>query len=78
MLSLVVLAIVFGPGLWVQRVLARYSEPADRYRMSGGALARQLLDRHGLQAVGVEPADQGDHYDPQAKKVRLTPDKYHG
>jgi len=73
-----ILAIVFGPGIWVRRVLDRYSVPADRYKGTGGQLARHLLDKAGLQAVGVEATDQGDHYDPEAKMVRLTPDKFDG
>ncbi|MGB5334737.1 MAG: zinc metallopeptidase [Woeseiaceae bacterium] len=75
---LVVLALVFGPGIWVKRVLARYSEPADRYSGSGAQLARHLLDAHGLNKIQVEPTEAGDHYDPEAKAVRLTPDKYDG
>ena len=35
---IVVLVVVFGPGLWVNRVLDRYSVPADRYSGTGGAL----------------------------------------
>ena len=35
---------MFGPGLWVQRVLEKYSPPADRYPGTGAELARQLLD----------------------------------
>jgi Zn-dependent membrane protease YugP len=73
-----VLAIVFGPGIWVQRVLARYSVPANRYSGTGAQLARHLLDKHGLQSVEVEATDQGDHYDPEAKVVRLTEDKFDG
>jgi hypothetical protein len=72
------LVLVFGPGIWVQRVLGRYSEPADRYSGSGAQLARQLLDAHGLSTVRVEPTEAGDHYDPDAKTVRLTPDKFDG
>ena len=74
----VILVVVFGPGLWVQRVLDRYSVPADRYSGTGGNLARHLLDRHGLHDVQVEATDQGDHYDPEAKVVRLTEDKFAG
>ena len=74
----VILIVVFGPGLWVQRVLDRYSVPADRYSGTGGNLARHLLDRHGLHDVQVEATDQGDHYDPEAKVVRLTEDKFAG
>lgn len=73
-----VLALVFLPGLWVRRVLERYSEPADRYSGSGADLARHLLDLEGLQSVKVEETEQGDHYDPQDKAVRLTPDKFAG
>jgi len=74
--ALVLLVLIFGPGLWVQRVLARYSEPADRYPGTGADLARHLLDQHGLVDVAVEETPDGDHYDPIAKAVRLTPDKY--
>ena len=75
---LVVLAVVFGPSLWVSRVIDRYSVPADRYDGTGAELARHLLDLHGLQAVSVEQTEYGDHYDPMAKSVRLSPDKHDG
>jgi hypothetical protein len=77
-LGLVLLGLIFGPGLWVKHVLAKYSKPADRYRTTGGDLARYLLDHHGMTEVSVEQSDSGDHYDPSAKAVRLTPDKLHG
>ena len=76
--GLVIVAIIFLPGIWVQRVLSRYSQPDDRYSGTGAELARHLLDRYGMNAVGVEETDQGDHYDPQEKVVRLTPDKFNG
>lgn len=76
--AIIVLVIVFGPGLWVRRVLDRYSVPADRYSSTGGDLARHLLDRYGLCDVEVEATDQGDHYDPEARVVRLTEDKFDG
>ena len=72
------LALVFGPGLWVRRVIERYSDPPDRYAGTGAQLARFLLNKLGMQHVAVESTDQGDHYDPMAKAVRLTPDKYEG
>ena len=72
------LALVFGPGLWVRHVLERYSRPEDRYNGTGAQLARHLLDEYRLQHVAVEPTQSGDHYDPQAKAVRLTPDKHDG
>ena len=75
---LVVLLLVFGPGLWVKRVLARYSRPKDRYPGTGGELARHLLDTLNLVQVKAEITDQGDHYDPDEKAVRLTAEKFNG
>jgi len=75
---LVIAALVFGPGLWVQRVLVRYSTPADRYSGTGAQLARHLLDKNGLGNVAVEKTQQGDHYDPEDKAVRLSDDKFDG
>ena len=77
-LIVLVAVLVFGPGLWVQRVLERYSEPADRYAGTGAQLARHLLNKLGLENVKVERTREGDHYDPQAKAVRLTDDKFDG
>jgi Zn-dependent membrane protease YugP len=62
----------------VRRVLRRYAQPADRYPGTGGELARYLLDQLGLTDVGAETTELGDHYDPDAKCVRLTPDKFNG
>lgn len=75
-----VVALVAAPGWWVRRVLRKYSEPADRYSAegTGAELARHLLDRHGLEQVGVEATPLGDHYDPQAQTVRLSEANYHG
>lgn len=73
-----VLGLVFGPGLWVRRVLDRYSVPEDRYDGTGAELARHLLGKLGIDNVSVEQTDSGDHYDPEGKAVRLTPDKYSG
>jgi Zn-dependent membrane protease YugP len=75
---LLVVILVFGPGLWVRRVLERYSAPADRYSGTGAQLARHLLNKHSLESVKVERTEEGDHYDPQAKAVRLTDDKFDG
>lgn len=75
-IGLVLLALVFGPGLWVKRVMHRYAMPADRYPGTGADLARMLLDKSGLQLVAVESTKEGDHYDPDAKAVRLSEDKF--
>lgn len=76
--GLVIIAVIFGPGIWVQRVLAKYSDPPDRYSGSGAQLARHLLNSNGLENVKVERTKEGDHYDPGDKAVRLTSDKFDG
>lgn len=75
----VIVAVVFLPQWWVKRVLARYRKPGDRYQGTGGELARHLLDRLGLESVGVEPTEPGaDHYDPDSRTVRLSPEHHDG
>jgi len=64
------------PGWWVRRTMERYSKPADRYYGSGAQLARLLLNRHGLNHVVVEASERGDHYDPEARAVRLSLDNF--
>lgn len=78
LLGLVVLALVVGPGLWVQAVMRRYREPANRYARTGGETARALLDSLGLKHVVTEITEHGDHYDPAAKAVRLQADNFNG
>lgn len=78
-LLLIVLAVIFVPQVWVQQVLTRYNrEPESNFPGTGGELARHLLARFGLDSVGVETTETGDHYDPQARCVRLTADKFDG
>ncbi|PSW09228.1 peptidase [Photobacterium rosenbergii] len=77
---LIIAICVFLPSLWVKHVMEKYSQPADRYlkQGSGSELARHLLDSFGLSNVEVEETSAGDHYDPVAKAVRLTPENYSG
>lgn len=77
-LMITIIALVLGPAYWVKHTLAKYSHPDDRYPGTGGELARILLDWANLQAIKVEVTEQGDHYDPIEKAVRLTADKFNG
>jgi len=69
--------------LWAQgrvkSAYARYSQVAAAAGMPGATVARQLLDRNGLQNVGIEevPGDLSDHYDPRTRTVRLSAANYH-
>jgi uncharacterized protein len=78
LLIVALLALTILPGLWVQAVIKRYREPANRYARTGGQTARHLLDTLGLRKVVTEVTDRGDHYDPVAKAVRLTSDNFYG
>ncbi len=68
-------ALIFGPRLWVHRVTRRHDQE-DADLLTGAELARALLDRHRLHRVRVEVTDVGDHYDPGAKAVRLSRDRF--
>ncbi|SOD18747.1 zinc metallopeptidase [Nitrosomonas ureae] len=70
--------LILGPSYWVRHTLTKYSYPEDRYPGTGAELARILLDWANLQTVKVEMTEQGDHYDPIEKTVRLTPEKFNG
>ena len=78
LLLIVVAIVVFGPQLWTRRVFAQHSVPRPDYPGTGAELARHLLDQLDLQHIKVEASELGDHYDPEAKAVRLTPDKFSG
>ena len=71
-----VLALIFGPSLWVKLVMWRYSSEKPEMPGTGGELAKHLIERFSLKDVKVEVTKQGDHYDPIEKKVRLSKEHY--
>ena len=76
---LALLALVFGPQMWVKSVMRRHAADRPDLPGTGGELARHLLDQAGLQDVPVEETTPGaDHYDPIARAVRLSPDNLTG
>jgi Zn-dependent membrane protease YugP len=79
---LIVLALVVGlavlPQMWVQRVIAKHSADRPDIPGTGGEFARHLLDEMKLGHVKVEATDLGDHYDPEAKVIRLLPQHFNG
>lgn len=74
-LALVIIAQVFVSGAY-----ARYKKIKNNRGLSGLDVARQILDKHGLQDVYVTETqgNLSDHYDPTRKVVRLSKDIYHG
>ena len=74
--NFIVLALIFGPSLWVKLVMWRYSLEKPEMPGTGGELAKHLVERFSLKDVDVEVTEQGDHYDPIEKKVRLSQEHY--
>lgn len=76
---LLVLTVVFGPQLWARATFRRYAGERDELPGSGGELARHLIERFKLEGVEVEACPSGgDHYDPAARRVRLSPENLDG
>src|SRR2546421_2212884 len=71
--GLLFFALLFGPQLWIRRVMAQHGAERPDLPGTGGELARPLLDEADLSGVAVELTGDGDHYHPEARAVRLTP-----
>ena len=77
LIIVLLLVLVFGPQWWAQYTFRRYAGVLPRIPGTGGELARHLLDQFGLPDVTVEIAEKGgDHYDPEDRAVRLSPDNH--
>lgn len=77
LILLLVVVIIFGPQWWAQYTFRRYAKPLDKLQGTGGELARHLLDRFDMHDVKVEKTDpNSDHYDPNDRVVRLSPDNF--
>lgn len=72
------LLLIFGPQFWVQWALKKHGAERSDLPGTGGELARHLLDEAGLEDVAVEATEAGDHYDPEARIVRLSEGHFAG
>lgn len=74
---LVILALAFIlavlPQLWIHRVMDQHAGERADIKGTGGEFARHVLDEMKLTHVKVEATELGNHYDPDAKAVRLEP-----
>lgn len=77
-LIIALLALALAPQLWVKSVLRRHGVPRDDFPGTGGEFARHVLNRLGLDSVKVERSDLGDHYDSEARAVRLSEYNFEG
>jgi len=60
---------------WLKRTFSVNSQKPVVSGKSGAEVAREILDRNGLQNVPVQPSKAGplsDHYDPRARGVFLS------
>jgi len=68
--------LILGPRAWVNHLLKKHDKNELDLPVTAGKFAREVLDRQGLQRVRVESTDIGDHYDQQAKAVRLARNRF--
>lgn len=73
---LIVGAIIFIPQYWVKHVITKHGKERDDFPGTGGELAEHLIENLQLENVKLERTEKGDHYDPEAKVVRLM-DAHH-
>ncbi|MDZ7315147.1 MAG: zinc metallopeptidase [candidate division KSB1 bacterium] len=64
----------------VRSAYAKWSRVPSSSGMTGAQAAKNLLLRNGISDVEVEPVagTLTDHYDPRAKKLRLSSENYSG
>jgi Zn-dependent membrane protease YugP len=65
----------------LKRTVAQQMEVMASSGMTGAQMAREILDRNGLQGVPVDSSPGGplsDHYDPRKKSVHLSEPVYGG
>ena len=66
---------------WLRKTVATNMQIEVASGLTGAEVARQILDRNGLQSVPVEASPGGplsDHYDPRKRSVHLSEPVYAG
>lgn len=75
------LIIGFAVQGWLKKTVTQNMQVPVHTGLTGAQVARDILDRNGLQDVPVEPSPGGplsDHYDPRKKSVNLSQGVYDG
>lgn len=76
---LAVLALIYGPQLWVRYVLHKHEREIPDMPGTGSELARHLLDRFELAQVEVKAGGKDEnYYQPSDNYVSLSPEVYNG
>ena len=76
--SLPALLLGFWAQLKVKSAFNKYSKVRTMNGLTGGQIARRMLDNNNLREVAVEQVSGflSDHYDPSKKVLRLSPQTY--
>ena len=76
--SLPALILGFWAQMKVKSAFNKYSRVKSYIGLTGAEVAQRMLNNNGLSNVQVEETRGflSDHYDPKAKKLRLSPDVY--
>ena len=75
------LIIGFAVQGWLKKTVTQFMQVPVHTGLTGAQVAREILDRNGLDDVPVEPAPGGplsDHYDPRKRSVHLSQGVYDG
>lgn len=75
------LVIGFAIQGWLKKTISQQLQVPVFSGLTGAQVARQILDRNGLDDVPVERAKGGplsDHYDPRSRSVHLSETVYDG
>ncbi len=78
-LTFLALIITVGAQIFINAMYSKYKKVQNVKGKSGAEVAREILDKNGLQDIYVveTKGNLTDHYDPQRKVVRLSTDVYH-
>ena len=77
LLILFILALIYGPSLWVKFVLHRYNKTIDEMPGTGGELAQHLIERFKLEGVTlIKGPEQANYYSPDDKTVSIGKEFY--
>ena len=76
-LGILIILLVFGPKLWVQRILKKNSQHRSDLPGTGGELAIHLVERFHLEGVSIVQGASGeDYYNPEDRVISLSPENY--
>ncbi len=64
--------LILLPQFWIRQVMNKHAVERADFPGTGGELAQHLIDHYGLDGVGLEQTDMGDHFDPESNMVRLS------